>query len=192
MLECWGESSTKPSRVSIKGQGDMINEPAVIGKCNRQDTSSIVMVISSVDRWKKDVLCCHLSRNAFTKLLFAVGYNVLTRLANLDWSTWTLTCGWVGYGGTWHHHWQASSLAAPHGSKHAQNNGPCMTKEVSNQLDLLQMAVQQSYQQLALPISLVAIIAACFHSALMLTQTLYDASLQHLTLHTMSLHMDHI
>lgn len=67
-----------------------------------------------------------------------------------------------------------------------------MTKEVSNQLDLLQMAVQQSYQQLALPISLVAIIAACFHSALMLTQTLYDASLQHLTLHTMSLHMDHI
>lgn len=52
----------------------------VIGKCSRQDSSSKVIVISPIGKWKEDVSWCHFSKKAFIKPLFAVGYHVV----NLD------------------------------------------------------------------------------------------------------------
>lgn len=45
------------------------------GKCNEEETSSKVMVISSTGWWMEDVFSCHLSTKAFTKPLFVAVYH---------------------------------------------------------------------------------------------------------------------
>jgi len=87
---------------------------------------------------------------------------------------------------------QASALATPDRFRHAQHNSPYMTEEGTNQLDLLQMEGQLSYQDVALTM-VVAPTFATASSADISTQSLCDVSLHHLSFVAIGLYgRDHV
>lgn len=112
----------------------------VTGRCRRHDTSSRVIVISLIGRWKDKVSWCHFSTRQFTKPLFVVT-RPITFIATHK-SSLSAQWGVVRPG---HRGWPASSLVTTIGLIHDQQSGPYKIRSMTHQLDLFQMEVQWSY-----------------------------------------------